>query len=280
MASATLNYSLPYPENTDQVDVAGDIRNLAEFLDENFNEIISDNVGLMISSNTESGLSVSYNDNDNTIDFIADDFDLFIDGAVSGSATVASLSNTNITLTASDVDLVISGDVSGSATMSNLENFEIVTTVQNDSHYHTVSTIYNLNLFDIDDVTELPLSGGQALIFNSQSAVWTNGIPNKNLFIAEYSESFTLQLSDAGKTVELSSASPIVITVPNSTSIDFETGTKISFVNVGSGAVSFSSGSGVTINSLNGNTSISGQYGVANMYMSSTDVWILSGDLS
>jgi hypothetical protein len=41
MASTTLNYLLPYPEDSDPVDVAGDIRNLAEEVDEKILDLYS-----------------------------------------------------------------------------------------------------------------------------------------------------------------------------------------------------------------------------------------------
>ena len=58
----TPNYGFPYPEASDPVDVAGDIEALAKGIDEDLGELIQDTVGGMVSSNTESGISVTYND--------------------------------------------------------------------------------------------------------------------------------------------------------------------------------------------------------------------------
>ena len=70
-------------------------------------EEIQDVVGAMVSSNTESGIAVTYNDTSGKLDF--------------------NVADPTITLT---------GDVSGSATMTNLGNVTITATVANDSHTH------------------------------------------------------------------------------------------------------------------------------------------------
>ena len=62
-------------------------------------ETIADTVGAMVGSNTESGISVTYEDSDNTLDF-----------------------NVN------DPTITLTGDVTGSGTMTNLGSFSIATT--------------------------------------------------------------------------------------------------------------------------------------------------------
>ena len=62
-------------------------------------ESIADTVGAMVGSNTESGISVTYEDSDNTLDF-----------------------NVN------DPTITLTGDVTGSGTMTNLGSFSIATT--------------------------------------------------------------------------------------------------------------------------------------------------------
>lgn len=77
-------------------------------------EDIQDVIGGMIESNTEAGLSVTYNDTTGKINFDVNDPTITLDG-----------------------------DVSGTATMVNLGNVSITTTVANDSHSHTINTITN-----------------------------------------------------------------------------------------------------------------------------------------
>jgi hypothetical protein len=68
----TLIYDLPYPLDTDVVDVSGDIGLLAEAVDEKFNDIVIDVVGLMVSGNEETGISVIFDEPNSKFDFILD----------------------------------------------------------------------------------------------------------------------------------------------------------------------------------------------------------------
>ena len=95
--------------------VTGNIDGLAEY--------ISDTVGAMVTSNTESGISVTYDDADNTLDF-----------------------NVN------DPTISLTGDVSGSATMTNLGNVSITATVADDSHNHVTGNIDGLAEYIADTV--------------------------------------------------------------------------------------------------------------------------------
>ena len=73
-------------------------------------------VGTMVTSNTESGISVTYEASDNTLDFNVDDFTLTIDGDATGSATITDLANTTLTLDITNItgDLSISGNLDAS----------------------------------------------------------------------------------------------------------------------------------------------------------------------
>ena len=62
-------------------------------------ETIADTVGAMVTSNSESGISVIYEDNDNTLDFNVDDFTITLTGDVNGSGTVTDLANVEISTT-------------------------------------------------------------------------------------------------------------------------------------------------------------------------------------
>jgi hypothetical protein len=68
----TLNYDLPYPLDTDVVDVSGDIGLLADAVDAQLDGIVIDVVSLMVSSNTETGISVTFDEPNSNFDFILD----------------------------------------------------------------------------------------------------------------------------------------------------------------------------------------------------------------
>lgn len=75
-------------------------------------EVIQDIVGTMVSSNSESGIAVTYDDSSGKLDF-----------------------NVN------DPIITLSGDVTGSATITNLGDTTITATVVDDSHNHSSSTV-------------------------------------------------------------------------------------------------------------------------------------------
>ena len=66
---------------------------------EDINEFVADTVGAMISANTESGLSVTYDDADNTLDLVLDNSDFTLSGAVTGSFTQTAKGNVSINTT-------------------------------------------------------------------------------------------------------------------------------------------------------------------------------------
>jgi hypothetical protein len=156
----------------------------------------------MFSGNTESGISVTYQDGDGTVDFNVNDPTIALTGGTTGSATMTNLGNVSIATTLSseavqdivgamvtgntetglsvtyqdgdgtldfaltaDPVITLSGDVTGSATMSNLGNVTITTTVADDSHNHTVSNIDNFTE-NVQDIV-----GGMVNPTNTESGI-------------------------------------------------------------------------------------------------------------
>jgi hypothetical protein len=106
--------------------VAADIPTLESTKISDFNEAVSDAVGGMVTSNTENGISVTYDDADNTLDFDVADF--------------------SITLT---------GDVTGSGTVTNLANVSFEATVADNSHAHTTTNITGIQEFVEDTASTM-----------------------------------------------------------------------------------------------------------------------------
>lgn len=98
------------------VTVADDSHNHTTANIDNFTESVQDIVGGMVSGNSESGLSVTYQDTDGTLDFAL----------------------------TRDPTLTITGDASGSATFTNLGNASLSLTIADDSHNHTIANIDGL----------------------------------------------------------------------------------------------------------------------------------------
>ena len=77
------------------------------------NEYISDTVGAMVSSNTESGISVTYEDSDNTLDFNVDDPTLTFSGDVAGTGQIVNLGDVTIGLTIQPNSVALGTDTTG-----------------------------------------------------------------------------------------------------------------------------------------------------------------------
>ena len=92
--------------------------------------------------------------------------------------------------------------------------------------------------------------------------------------------SYTLVLSDAGKLVQTSVASANTVTVPPNSSVAFPVGTQILVVQFGAGQTTLVAGSGVNINSKDGNLKLSARYCGVTLIKRSTDNWYALGDLS
>ena len=99
---------------------------------------VEDIVGGMVSGNSETGISVTYQTDDNTLDFaLTADPTITLTGAVTGSGTMTNLGSVSIATTATaDPTLTLTGDATGSATFTNLGNASLAVTVANDSHTH------------------------------------------------------------------------------------------------------------------------------------------------
>jgi hypothetical protein len=96
---------------------------------------------------------------------------------------------------------------------------------------------------------------------------------------AQIGTSYTLQLSDAGGLITMNNASASIVTVPASSSVPFALGTELDVLQLGTGKVTFGSGSGVTINSQSGNKSIGAQYVGVTLVQLATNSWVLLGNL-
>jgi hypothetical protein len=97
---------------------------------------------------------------------------------------------------------------------------------------------------------------------------------------AEQTASHTLALADGGTVVEMNVASANDLTVPPNSSVAFPVGTQITVLQTGAGQTTLVAGSGVTINSADGNLKITGQWSAATLLKRATDTWVAIGSLS
>jgi len=90
-------------------------------------------------------------------------------------------------------------------------------------------------------------------------------------------ETYTLVLTDANKVVTCTNANPVALTVPPNADVPFPLGTVIIIEQWGAGVVTVTEGAAVTVNSLNNNLALQGQYATASLRKDAENIWILSG---
>jgi len=102
---------------------------------------------------------------------------------------------------------------------------------------------------------------------------------NLSLTTNAQTSSYTLVLTDQGKSVEMGVASSNTLTVPPNSSVAFPTGTTILVIQTGAGQTTLTAGSAVTINSTPG-LKLRAQWSAATLVKRGTNTWLAFGDLS
>lgn len=84
---------------------------------------------------------------------------------------------------------------------------------------------------------------------------------------------YELVLTDAGKVVDLSNASPIALTIPANASVAFPVDTRIDIHQSGAGLVTV----GITSDTLRGDPVSQGQYKMMSLWKRATTEWVIAG---
>lgn len=131
---------------------------------------------------------------------------------------------------------------------------------------------------DLSDVAITSASSGDVIVYNGSSWVNQSQIKQLAVFNQQSSTSYTLSATDQGKTIEISNASAITLTVPLNSSVAFPVGTVIDIIQTGAGQITVSATGGVTVNATPG-LKLRAQWSSATLIKRATDTWILMGDL-
>jgi hypothetical protein len=149
------------------------------------------------------------------------------------------------------------------------------TSIQRDIADANPSLIVNqVNASSTGDITQFRFGGTtQANIARDGIANFT-GTPSN-----EQTGDYTLVLADKGKVLRVNSSSNRTITIPLNSSVAFPIDTEIALIRYGSGTVSISPTSGVTLNSISSNRKVKDRYGSCALKKIGTDEWVLVGSL-
>ncbi len=160
-------------------------------------ESVQDIVGQMISNNTESGINVTYDDSIGKLNFDVGDFVLNLIGDVQGSVTISNLGHGNGFFF--DITPTVS----------------ITTSVQNDSHTHTLATISDI-AESIEDVI------GQMVTTNIENGISVTYIDNGgtngklNFDVNDFTITYTGDVSGTTTITNLGSTSTALTVVNDS----------------------------------------------------------------
>jgi len=219
------------------------------------------------------------------------DFSLTFTGDVTGSGTVNNLASASISLTVAANSIALGTDTTGNYVAGlTAGNGISITGTAGEGWSPTVSINSSTASVAFANITSKPttLSGygiTDALSVSSSSnflavSASSNFAPLTILRNEQTGTSYTLVIGDAGKLIEMNNAAANTLTVPPNSSVAFPTGTKIDIVQIGAGQTTIDAGSGVTINSKDGNLNLTGQWSAATLVKRATDTWVLIGDLS
>lgn len=101
------------------------------------------------------------------------------------------------------------------------------------------------------------------------------------LNIVQYTAALTtLQLSDAGKLVQINHPNANDLRVPANSSVAFPIGTQILVMQYGAGQTTVTHSGGVTLRSSGGKTKLAAQYAMASLIKIGTNEWVLAGDIT
>lgn len=91
--------------------------------------------------------------------------------------------------------------------------------------------------------------------------------------------SYTLVADDFGKMIKFTNPGSITLTIPPNSSVQFDVGDEILILLDSIGTLSVAGGSGVTVNSEGGVTTLTSRYSLARIIKLGSDSWILTGIL-
>lgn len=118
-----------------------------------------------------------------------------------------------------------------------------------------------------------------AMNAGATAPAWTDAYSLPQNLNAQTGTTYTHVLTDAGKLVTLSNASAITVTIDTNANVATVIGTRIDFIQIGAGQVTFVGGSGVTVSSTP-TLKTRAQYSGVSIIKVGTNLWYLTGDLA
>lgn len=119
-------------------------------------------------------------------------------------------------------------------------------------------------------------SGNQINQLQYYSSATSSWVSAYDVLLVSKTASYTIELHDSAKFIRMDSSSDLVLTIPKDI---FPNGTRIEVMRWGTGEVSITPATDVTIRSKNSNKRLAVQYSGATLIKVDTNEWALIGDL-
>jgi hypothetical protein len=178
--------------------------------------------------------------------------------------------------------ITLSGVLSGSQSFDGSANFTVTASLVDGSitsaKLASGVALSNLGYTPVNKTGDT-LTGDLILLNNpgslSQYSAGFRGIP-----VTTQDTNYTFILSDSGKMTRHTSGTGHSYTIPPNSSVNYPVGTVLLARNVGTGVITLTRGSGVTLrlagSSSSGDKSLA-QWGLATLIQEATDTWVVSG---
>ena len=270
-------------------------------------EQVEDYIGAMLTGNTETGITVTYQDTDGTIDFV-------VSGGGGGAVDSVNGDTGTVVLDADDIDdtsashkFVTSSDLTNLSNLSGTNTGD-QTTITGNAGTATALAANGGNC----SAGSAPLGVNASGAVESCFDVWTEAentsaaystfsgayadlTGKPTLFSESYDDltdkptltseveanantSYTFVLADSDDYERFTSGSAVTATVPPNSTTAFPVDTELQFIQAGAGQVTVAAGAGVTINSSE-TLKLRTQYSAAILKKVATNEWDLIGDL-
>lgn len=273
MASGlTPTYLLPYPLQTDSVNVASDVEDLATALETQL--LLKSPLSSPTFTGTPTAPTAASDTSTTqiaTTQFVVNQGYL---KSSTASSTYAPLASPALTGTPTAPTAALGTDTTQIATtayvQNELENFVTLPSQSgnNGRFLTTDGTTATWSEIEIADVVNL-----QTTISNDLPQLYSP----KNVSTRAVASGTTLVLTDSAGVVEMAGGG--TLTIPINTSVDFAVGTQILVIQVGSSQVTLAGASGVTVNGTPG-LKLRAQWSSATLIKRSANTWIAIGDLA
>jgi hypothetical protein len=275
MASGlTATYLLPYPLQTDAVDVAADAQALAQAVENKL--LLKANLASPALTGTPTAPTPNNSDNSTlvaTTAFVKNQSYLTTTTATSTYAPIASPTLTGVPAAPTASNGTNTTQIATTAFVQNaLATFvTLPSQTGNSGKYLTTNgTTASWNNIAQSDVTGL--AAALAALPSTYSPL--------NFTINTQTSSYTLVLADSAKQVEMNSASANNLLIPTDASVNFPVGTAILVVQLGVGQTTIAAVTpGTTTVNATPGLKLRTQYSTATLVKRAANNWIVSGDL-